>query len=74
MLADEIGDGGGARLKEVVTAAINDTLAPVRARRRELEQDPAHVAAVLAEGNRRAREIAAATLERTQEAMGMAYA
>jgi tryptophanyl-tRNA synthetase len=35
-LAGEIGDNGAARLKAVVTEAVNERLAPIRARRADL--------------------------------------
>ncbi|MDO5701132.1 MAG: tryptophan--tRNA ligase, partial [Bowdeniella nasicola] len=38
-IAERIGDGGGGALKAEVTAAVNDHLAPIRARRRELAGD-----------------------------------
>ncbi len=72
-IAEEIGDGGGARLKAVVTEAVNEHLAPLRARRLELEADPAYVTSVLAQGNARANEIADATLAQVRESMGMIY-
>ncbi|MBW3086074.1 Tryptophan--tRNA ligase 2 [Austwickia sp. TVS 96-490-7B] len=73
MLAEEIGDGGGARLKAVVTEAVNEHLAPIRARRAELAADPGHLRAVLAEGNARARDVATATLDEVRAAMSMSY-
>ena len=38
-IAARIGDGGSGALKKVVTDALNDTLAPIRARRAALELD-----------------------------------
>ncbi len=72
-IAEEIGDSGCGALKEFVTDAVNDYLAPIRARRRELEEDPDRIHEILAEGNARAREIAAATLDEVRSAMGMVY-
>jgi tryptophanyl-tRNA synthetase len=72
-VADEIGAGGASRLKEVVTAAVNETLAPVRARRAEYARDLGYVHQVLREGNERAGAIAAATLDEVKAAMGMRY-
>ena len=72
-LAEQIGDGGAARLKQVVTDAVNDGLAQHRSRRAEVEADPAYVDAVLAEGNSRANEVAEKTLVQVREVMGMAY-
>lgn len=73
-LADEIGGGGAARLKQVVTDAVNEYFAPLRARRAELSRDRAYVREVLDEGNARANAIADATLREVREAMGMQYA
>lgn len=72
-LAEEIGDSGAVRLKQVVTEAVNEGLADHRARRAELAADPAQVAAVLREGNARANAVAEATLARVRAVMGMAY-
>ncbi|AXH95602.1 tryptophan--tRNA ligase [Ornithinimicrobium avium] len=73
-IAEEIGDGGSGGLKKLVTEAVNEHLAPVRARRGELEADPAHLRAVLAEGNGRADAVAQATIAEVREAMQMVYA
>ena len=72
-VADGIGDGGAAALKSVVTTAVNDLLAPVRARRAEYARDLGYVRQVLRDGNERANEIAAATLAEVQAAIGMRY-
>lgn len=73
-IAEEIGDGGSGTLKRVVTEAVNEHLAPIRARRAELEADPAELRRVLAAGNAHANEVAEATLEEVREAMQMVYA
>jgi len=72
-VAEGIGAGGAAALKEVVTAAVNETLAPIRARRAEYARDLGYVRQVLREGNERAGAIAAATLDEVKAAMGMSY-
>ena len=72
-IAESIGDGGGGVLKARVTEALNDMLAPLRARRQELEADPGYLWSVLERGNERAREVADATLADVKEAMGMVY-
>lgn len=69
-VAEEIGNGGGAALKRTVTDAVNATMAPIRARRAEYEQDMAYVRSVLRAGNERANAIAEATLDEVREAMG----
>lgn len=72
-IAAEIGDGGGGTLKAFVTEAVNDYFAPIRAHREELARDLDYVKDVLHEGNRKANEIANATLGEVNEAMGMVY-
>jgi len=72
-IAAEIGDGGGGTLKRVVTEAVNEHFAPIRARRAELAADPGYLREVLAAGNARATEVADATLDEVRTAMGMAY-
>lgn len=62
-VAEEIGGGGAAVLKRTVTEAVNSRMAPVRARRAEYARDMGYVRSVLRDGNERANEIAAATLE-----------
>ncbi len=71
--AAAIGSGGAAALKAEVTAAVNDLLAPVRARRAAYAQDLGYVRQVLRDGNARANEIASATLAQVKTAMGMSY-
>ena len=72
-VAAEVGDGGAALLKRVVTDAVNEWFAPVRARRAELAADPGYARQVLRDGCGRARALAAATLEEVRDAMGMRY-
>ena len=73
VVAEEIGDGGGGALKARLTEAINTQLAPLRARRTELEADPGYLDEVLRRGNERANEVAEATLDEVRAAMGMVY-
>lgn len=73
-IADEIGDGGGGALKKRLTDALNDTLAPLRARRRELEKDaPAVVRDTLTRGTATANRVADETLREMRRAMNMDY-
>ncbi|HIW75316.1 MULTISPECIES: tryptophan--tRNA ligase [Gordonibacter] len=72
-IAAEIGEGGSGALKKYVTESVNTYLAPIRARREELLGDMAYIEDVLHEGNRRANEIANATLDEVRETMGMVY-
>jgi tryptophanyl-tRNA synthetase len=72
-VADEIGAGGAAQLKQAVTEALNERFAPMRARRAELAADDGYLRAVLADGNERARAIAGQTLDDVRELMHMRY-
>ena len=72
-IAEEIGMGGSGQLKKYVTEAVNSYFEPIRERRHAFEQDLDYVKDVLHEGNRRANEIAEATLSEVREAMGMVY-
>lgn len=72
-IAEEIGDGGGGGLKRYLTEVLNETLAPIRARRAELEQDPGYLERVLRDGNERANAVGDATLTEVRTVMGMIY-
>lgn len=72
-IADEIGMDGGGALKAYVTEAVNSYFAPIREKRAEIAERPDYVREVLHEGNRRANEIANATLDEVRSAMGMVY-
>ena len=60
---------GCLECKKPIFEAINAELAPIQARRRELEADPALVERILTEGNRRAREEAEATMQLVRRAV-----
>ena len=72
-IAEEIGMGGSGALKKYVTEAVNSYFEPIRERRHQFENDLEYVKDVLHEGNRRANEIAEATLAEVREAKGMVY-
>jgi tryptophanyl-tRNA synthetase len=72
-LAAEVGGGGAAALKALVTEAVNERFAPIRARRVSLAAEPGHLRAVLGQGNRRASERAETTLAAVRELMHTAY-
>lgn len=72
-VAAEIGPGGAAALKRVVTEAVNERFAPIRARRAELARDLGYVRQVLRDGGGKARAIADATLTEVRTAMSMRY-
>lgn len=70
-VAAEIGSGGAAQLKKVLTEVMNEYLRPLRKRRAELEKDPDRIKSVLTTGIARARDLGAATLEEVRAAMNM---
>jgi tryptophanyl-tRNA synthetase len=73
VVAGRIGAGGAAALKSVVTEAVNDRFAAIRARRAELCPDQGHLRDVLAAGTRRARSIAGETLDAVRRLMHCSY-
>ena len=72
-IAEEIGGAGAGALKKYVTESVNGYLAPIRERRRGFEKDLDYIKDILHDGNRRANEIANATLDEVRDAMGMVY-
>jgi tryptophanyl-tRNA synthetase len=73
-IAARIGDGGSGSLKKVVTEALNETLAPLRARRAELAKDTAAVVRrTLSRGIATANATADRTLKEARAAMNMGY-
>ncbi|HEX2953915.1 MAG TPA: tryptophan--tRNA ligase [Bacillota bacterium] len=70
-IAANIGDAGSGQLKKVLTETINEYLRPLRARRKELEQNMDVVRDVLRSGVAAAREEAVKTLEEVREVMNM---
>ena len=57
----------------MVTEAVNEQFAPIRARRAELAADPGYIREVLRDGCARAQAIAEGTLAQVRTAMGMHY-
>ncbi|MGC0419475.1 tryptophan--tRNA ligase [Embleya sp. AB8] len=72
-VAAQIGTGGAAALKRTVTEAVNEFLAPIRARRAEYARDLPQVRRILREGNARVDAIADATLREVRTAMRADY-
>lgn len=70
-VAEEAAGGGYGALKSGVAEAVIAFLEPMRARTLELAADPAELERLLADGARRAREVAAPTLARAREVMGL---
>jgi len=67
----EFGDARYGEFKGAVAAAVIDYLAPVRERFQELRADESALELVLADGARRAAEIATVTLADVREHMGV---
>jgi len=59
--------------KKLLADIVVEALAPIRAKRDEIDRDPSMVWDVLAAGNVKARERAAETLELTRDAMKLAF-
>jgi tryptophanyl-tRNA synthetase len=57
--------------KKHLAQILSDVLAPIRERRERWAADPDAVRDVIADGNRRAREVAVATMEEVRAAMGL---
>lgn len=72
-VAEDIGSVGAGVLKRTVTEAVNEYLAPIRARRTEYAQDLGYVRNVLRQGNERANAVADATLDEVRIAMKNSY-
>ncbi|MEP5637037.1 MAG: tryptophan--tRNA ligase, partial [Maribacter dokdonensis] len=70
-IADEIGDQGSGKLKEITTDAINSYFEPIREKRKELEEDRDYVRNILMQGITKARDTAIETLSEVTEAMNM---
>lgn len=73
VLAEGVGSAGAARLKSVVTDAVNEYLRPIRRRRQDLAGADDYLRAVLNDGNEAAAEIAERTLADVRDLMGMTY-
>ncbi len=72
-VAAEIGSGGSGALKALAVTVVNESLRPLRLRRRELLADPDYLDGVVIDGIAAAGELAAHTLARVRSAMGMDY-
>jgi len=64
---------GDSVVKRVLNERLQEIIAPIRARRRELEADRGEVMAILKRGTMRAREVAGATLAEVKRALGLTY-
>jgi tryptophanyl-tRNA synthetase len=73
VIAEHIGKGGGVKLKEMLTEALNENLRPLRTRRKALEADMDYIREVLNAGVRQARTVGEQTLLEVRQAMNMEY-
>ncbi|MCC3869017.1 tryptophan--tRNA ligase [Terrisporobacter mayombei] len=64
---------GDVKVKRYLNEVLQTELAPIRARRAELEKDKAYLYEVLRKGSENARAVAAQTLKEVREAMGIEY-
>ncbi len=72
---EQMYDGDGIRygdLKSSLADAIFAELSPIQEKRKELEANPEYVDKIIEEGNKKAREVAAQTLEEVKKKMGLA--
>jgi len=67
------GKVGDVEVKTKLAAALNERLEPIRAKRRELLARPDDVRDVMADGSRKAREMAHQTMERVRESVKLRY-
>ncbi|KVM07541.1 tryptophan--tRNA ligase [Burkholderia ubonensis] len=64
---------GDSVVKRILNERLQSLIEPIRARRRELENDRAEVLAILRHGTMHAREVAGATLSEVKRALGLTY-
>ena len=64
---------GDVKVKKFLNAILEELLAPIRARRKEAEQDIPEVYDILKRGSMQAREVAAQTLSEVRRAMKIDY-
>lgn len=69
----ERGGLGDMKVKKFLNYVLEDTLAPIRARRHELEKHIPEVYQILFSGSDKARKKAAETLSKVKSAMGLNY-
>lgn len=67
----QAGGKGYGDFKKRLFEAIWDYFAPMRARREEIEKDPARIDEILRKGAARARDVAVPVMERVRKACGM---
>ena len=69
----ERGGLGDMKIKKFLNYVLQDTLTPIRAKRRELENHISEVYQILFNGSDKARKVASETLARVKQAIGLNY-
>ena len=64
---------GDVKVKRFLNSIVNEELEPIRAKRKELDQDMGAVYDILVDGTGKAREVAANTLAEVKQAMKLNY-
>jgi tryptophanyl-tRNA synthetase len=64
-----LGKLGCVACKQRLAERLNEALEPLRQRRAELERHPSELDDILAEGSRKARQVAQGTMEEVRAAM-----
>jgi tryptophanyl-tRNA synthetase len=67
------GKVGDVEVKAKLAGAINTMLEPMRERRRDVLARPERIREIVVEGSRRARAMAAVTMERVRDAVRLRY-
>jgi tryptophanyl-tRNA synthetase len=73
VIAERIGEGGGVKLKQVLTETLNEYLRPLRLRRKQIERNLDFIREILNTGVEQAREIGEQTLLDVRQVMNMEY-
>ena len=72
-IADQIGNGGSVKLKQMLTEVLNEYLRPLRQRRKQLSGNLDYIRMVLDAGVEHARMVGEQTLLEVRQAMNMEY-
>ena len=71
--AFEINEFGDVKVKKFLNSVLQETLEPIRLRRKELENNKEEILAMLFKGSDEAKEVAAQNLIALKNAMGINY-
>ena len=69
----ERGGLGDMKIKKFLNYVLQETLRPIRERRKELEKNIPEIFQILFEGSDKARQVATTTLQKVKQAMGLDY-